>query len=76
MNDAEVAIIEEDGKKFGCMYWKGLEVKEEICPIVFEMTEQRQKYWFRRNLVVLERRMKALRREFPNGRSFEELEAK
>lgn len=67
MKETEVTIIQEDGKHYGYMFWRGLEVKEEIDPMVFEMTEQKQKYWFRKNIVSLERKMKALRVDYPLG---------
>lgn len=67
MKETEVTIIQEDGIHYGYMFWRGLEVKEPIDPIVFEMSDSKQKYWFRRNLVILEKKMNNLRKDFPFG---------
>lgn len=38
--------------------WNGIEFHEELDPIIFEYSEEKQKYWFRRALVKLERKLK------------------
>lgn len=37
--------------------WQGLEFHEELDPIIFEFTEEKQKYWFRKALVKLEKQL-------------------
>lgn len=39
------------------MRWEGLEFHEPLDPIVFEFTEEKQKYWFRKALVKLEKQL-------------------
>lgn len=37
--------------------WQGLEFHEELDPIIFEFTEEKQKYWFRKALIKLEKQL-------------------
>lgn len=38
------------------MRWEGLEFHEPLDPIIFEFSPEKQKYWFRKALVKLEKK--------------------
>lgn len=61
----EVTVIQEGDKTFGVMVCdigpeKALAVREEIDSMVLTLPKEKQRYWFRRNLEVLERKMRRL----------------
>ncbi len=54
----DVTIEWLGGKPTAVIRWDGLEFHEELDPIIFEFSEEKQKYWFRKALVKLEKQLK------------------
>ena len=54
----DVTIEWLGGKPVAILRWEGIEFHEELDPIIFEFSEEKQKYWFRKALVQLEKQLK------------------
>lgn len=54
----DVTIEWLGGKPTAILRWEGIEFHHELDPIIFEFSEEKQKYWFRKALVQLEKQLK------------------